>query len=466
MKPRSARSSLALRLVLSFWAGSALIMAGVGYTLYHALGMQLDGQNLAEINGKTEVVRHQLAGVAVPQRLIDHIGQFREITVGHPHLSIGVRSGPVWLLRPLPELAQAIRSRPPLPALQIVPLQGREARWWVRRIPHTWHGPVAAEIDVYVAVDVTDSQRILHNHRLIAVLVGLLGTLLSGLRAYFVAWRGLAPLQELATKAERLTADRLGAPLDVEHAPGEVRGLVESLNRMLARLHDSFRSLEQFSADIAHELRTPLNNLLLQTQVTLSRPREVEVYREALLSNMEELERMQRMVSDMLFLARADRGMLTLDQQPVDLRAESDSVVEFFELGASEKAQTLTVAGQLAVPGDRLMLRRALTNLLSNAVRYAPAGAEIEVRLGHDSQGPFLSVSNPGAAIRAEELHQLFARFTRGDNARSRDTDGVGLGLALVDSIMRLHQGTVEVESDGDRITFRLRFAATVRTDQ
>lgn len=454
------RASLALRLVSLFSAGSAIIMALVGYTLYHALGMQLDERDTAEINGKTEVVQHQLAAIPRADALAEHVGKLREITVGHPHLSIGLRSGSIWLLPPQPVVRRAIQGAALPPEGRIVTLEESGTRWWVRRITHHWATPQPASLDAFVAVEVTESQRILHSHRLVALLVVVLGTLFSGLLAYFVARRGLAPLHQLAAQAELLTAEQLGAPLDVERAPGEVRGVVESLNRMLARLHESFRSLEQFSADIAHELRTPLNNLMLQTQVTLSRPRDADSYHEALLSNLEELERMQRMVLDMLFLARADRGMLTLQCQALDLRAEADSLAEFFELAASERHQTITVTGAATVWGDRLMVRRALTNLLSNAVRYAPLEAAISITLEASASVASVTVSNPGPPIPPNELQHLVTRFARGDDARSRDTDGVGLGLAIVDSIIRLHQGEMTISSASGQIEVCLRFPA------
>ncbi|WP_269531848.1 heavy metal sensor histidine kinase [Chitinimonas sp. BJYL2] len=461
MRWRCDTGSLAFRLVALFSLGSALIMLGVGYTLYHALVMEVEARDLAEINGKTEVVQHILNGIPRADQLASHADQFAEIGVGHPHLSIGIRTGNIWLLRPAAEVANATGRIGDLPADQIKVLNLDGQRWWLRRVHHQWQSPAPADIDVLVAVDVSVSQQLLRQHRNVAMLVGLLGTLLSAALAYGVARRSLLPLGLLATQAGQLTAARLGAPLDIAQAPTEVRGLVASLNGMLTRLHDSFRSLEQFSADIAHELRTPLNNLMVQTQVTLSRPREAEGYVDALHSNLEELERLQRMVTDMLFLARADRGLLSVAPHPVNLRQEIDSVVEYFELAASERQQQITVTGELTVLGDRLMLRRVLTNLLSNAVRYAPAGTGIAVALATPpGEPPSFTISNRVEQLQHSELTHLFARFARGAEACRRDTDGVGLGLAIVDSIMRLHQGSVAVQLAGEDIRFTLHFAA------
>ncbi|GAB3245178.1 sensor histidine kinase [Chitinimonas naiadis] len=454
-------ATLATRLVVLFTLGSALLMSGVGYWLYHALQQQLDDRELAEVRGKTEIIQHLRDEMAGPDQLAVYLPRLRDIAVGHPHITVGVRRNDAWLLNP-PSMLQTelmeSRSDRHLRAEHIASISKADTSWWVKRISYKWAGDAAA-IEVYLIIDVSESRQILREHGWSTVVAVLLGSLISGLLAFFAVRRGLAPLKQVAAEAERMTTDRLGAPLDIAHAPGEVRRLVASLNRMLERLGESFRSLEQFSADIAHELRTPLNNLMLRTQVTLSRPRESTEYQEALLGNLEELERLQRMVSDMLFLARADRGMLKPGTEVVDLRLEADSLAEFFELAASERGQHITVGGSATVTGDRLMIRRAITNLLSNAVRYAPDGAAIAIDI-NPAPHSTLTVRNLSEAIPADQLTHLFSRFARKDDSRNRDTDGVGLGLAIVESIMRLHGGTVLAQSQGGQIEFCLMFTS------
>ena len=434
-------TSIAARLVLLFVAGSSLIMAGVGYTHYHALREQLYAKELAEVVGKTEVIEHLFGELETPREFLANVQRFRDISVGHPHLSIGLRSKGVWLLKPADErvasAAQAAVDAPQWPYAEA--LLG-ERTWWLRSIEHSWRGAESLDVTAVLAIDVTETRQLLRDHAAIAALVALVGTVLSALLGWLVAQRGLAPIAQVAARAEQVTAQRLGARLDLKDAPREVQGLGESINRMLERLEESFRTLEQFSADIAHELRTPLNNLLLQTQVTLSRPRAVVEYQETLHSNLVELERMQRMVADMLFLARADRGMLELAVEEIELGPEAASVTEYFEAAASERDQPIRIRGSAAVKGDRLMIRRAITNLLSNAVRYSPPGTPIDVETGRDRNGPYVAVSN--------------------EAARSSAAEGTGLGLAIVDSIMKLHRGRLETENTPHRVVFRLRFGA------
>ncbi len=464
MSTRAGSTSIAARLVLLFMGGSALIMVGVGYTLYHALRNQLEAKELAEVTGKTEVIEYLFRELETPAAFIANLNRFRDVSVGHPHLSIGVRSKDVWLVRPADEsVARAAESAVRSPSVPYAEVAIGERIWWLRTIAHSWRGPEPLDAVAVLAIDTTETRKLLQEHAAVAALVAVVGTLLSGLLGWFVAHRGLAPIAQVAARAGQVTAQRLGARLDLEDAPKEVHGLGESINRMLERLEESFRTLEQFSADIAHELRTPLNNLLLQTQVTLSRPRTEAEYHDALHSNLVELERLQRMVADMLFLARADRGMLELAVENVELAEEARSVTEYFEAAASEQSQSIRIEGRAQVRGDRLMIRRALTNLLSNAVRYSPPGSEIDVHAGGDPAGEFVQVSNPGVAMSDQELQRLFARFARRDDSRGREVEGVGLGLSIVDSIMKLHRGQVETESQAQHIVFRLRFPSPTK---
>lgn len=453
---RHARArSLVARLVLHFVLGAAIIMAGAGYSLYHALRMRLEANDVAEISGKAQLVGQLLGELAGPGALAGALDRIRDVPVGHPHLSIGVQSSGRWLLELPPEVTSAAAR---LAYAQNEEIEASGRSWLLHRIRHAWKGPDPGLAEVVLAIETTDTRKLLREHAAVASLVAFLGTVASALLAWLVARRGLAPLAQVAARAEEVTARRLGARLDLEDAPREVHGLADSINRMLERLEESFAALEQFSADIAHELRTPLNNLLLQTQVTLSRPRAAAEYHDALHSNLEELERLQRMVVDMLFLARADRGMIELNVEEIELRPEIDSVAEYFEAAAAEKAQSIAVRGEGRLAADRLLVRRALTNLLSNAVRYSPRGATIEVEVRSEAEGCSVTVSNPGEAIAEGELRRLFVRFARRDSARGRDVEGAGLGLAIVDSIMKLLGGAVEAASRGDGVSFVLRF--------
>jgi two-component system heavy metal sensor histidine kinase CusS len=242
--------------------------------------------------------------------------------------------------------------------------------------------------------------------------------------------------------------------------PQELSELALGINVMLDRLDNGVQQLSQFSDDLAHELRTPINNLMGKAQVTLSRERTAEAYKNVLVSCTEELERVARIVSDMLFLAQASNPAALTSFEPVALEEEAEKVADLFSLSAQDKRISLSVTGASArVLGDRLMIQRAISNLLSNALRHCPAGQTVSLHIEQEPTQVSLRVSNPGAGIEAQHLPHLFDRFYRVDSSRSRSQGSTGLGLAIVRSIMSLHQGVAEVESlPGAMTVFRLVF--------
>ncbi len=230
---------------------------------------------------------------------------------------------------------------------------------------------------------------------------------------------------------------------------------------MLGRLEDSFRRLNEFSGDIAHELRTPISNLMIETQVALSRSRTAESYREILYSSLEEYEHMARMIADMLFLAKADNGLLVPNREALDLAQEVDAVVEYYEVLAAERNIRLRRSGEGRISGDRLMLRRAIGNLVSNAVRHAPEAGEVTIGLRPgESGGVRITVANPGEPIAAEHRARIFDRFYRADPSRQRSSEGAGLGLAIARSIVLAHGGSIEAVATTTGARFEMTLPA------
>nr|WP_255428843.1 heavy metal sensor histidine kinase [Saccharophagus sp. K07] len=201
--------------------------------------------------------------------------------------------------------------------------------------------------------------------------------------------------------------------------------------------------------NIAHELRTPLTNLATQTQVGLGLARTLEEYRELLYSNLEEQERLTKMVNDMLWLAQSENGLLKPNWELLDLRQEVEATFEFFEALAEDKKITLAVGGdRVNVMADRSMLRRVISNLLSNALRYTPENETINVTVEGVGNQAQITIENPGQGIPEDHLPKLFDRFYRVDPSRQRQSEGAGLGLAIVKSIIEAHDGNVEVSSE------------------
>ncbi|UCH49788.1 MAG: heavy metal sensor histidine kinase [Betaproteobacteria bacterium] len=327
---------------------------------------------------------------------------------------------------------------------------------------------LALDDNAELLLQVTAALNIDHHKAFMAVVLRALwvsiacAIAVAALVSVLIARSGLRPLRLLASQMDAISSHRLNQRLSTDGLPVELIGFAEAFNAMLARLDASFARLSEFSADIAHELRTPVSNLLTQTQVTLSKQRSVEEYRDVLASNIEELERLSRMVSDMLFLAKTDNRQELAVREPIDVANEVKELFEFYEALAAEKSIALNLNGNLSLRGDRAMLRRALNNLLSNAIRYTPAGGSVNVALETIGSRAFVRVINPGDPIPEATRERLFERFYRADAARSRDTEGAGLGLAIVKAIAETHGGGVDVSSSQNCNTFTIWFNVDV----
>lgn len=279
--------------------------------------------------------------------------------------------------------------------------------------------------------------------------------------ALVVAWLAVQwghwPIRKVNEAIRTIRYSQLHVRLNPLDVPIELEQLVIAFNDMLARIEDGFSRLSNFSADIAHELRTPVTNLVTQTQVALGQPRSTDAYREILYSNLEEFERMGRMVGDMLFLAKTENDAHSLRRTQIDLGDMVHGLFDYFEALADDRAISLRLTGQVGpVHADKDMLMRALGNLLSNAIRHTPQGASVTVSLAQDRRHTLVAVENPGQPIDAAALPKIFDRFFRGDPARQRKSAGAGLGLAIVQSIAQAHGGEVSVTSTSVATRFAL----------
>lgn len=290
--------------------------------------------------------------------------------------------------------------------------------------------------------------------------IGLvISALVSAALGWVVARSGLTPLRQVTQVATSMSARSLKERIPLEPVPLELQQLVTAFNAMLARLDDAFARISNFSADIAHELRTPLSNLMTHTEVVLSQKRNLEAYEENLYSNLEDLNRMSRMIDDMLFLAKSDNGLIIPQQVRIELSEVVTKLVEYYHLLADEQGIQLLVSGSGSVLGDKLMLDRAISNLLSNALRYTPAGKTISLTISSSAHAVTLIVENPGETIKPEHLDKLFDRFYRVDPARREGSpSNAGLGLAITRSIVEAHKGTIFCTSSNGISAFHLEF--------
>ena len=293
-----------------------------------------------------------------------------------------------------------------------------------------------------------------------ALLVALpLALLIAVVGAWLTARSGLRPLRRFIEVASSSSSQSLAGRIDAAGIPFELQELATSFNSMLVRIDEGVTRLTQFSGDLAHEMRTPIATLLGRTQVALSQTRDVESLRDTLASNVEELERLTRLIADMLFLAQSEQDKRSLDRDVLHLDVEANLVAEFLMDVAEDRQLQIAVVGNAAVSANRLLVQRAITNLLSNAIRHADTMTVIEVTIEQSQTMVTLTIANVGGAIACADLERIFERFYRVDADRSRGSGGTGLGLAIVRSIMNMHDGAVVAASSADgRTTFQLRF--------
>lgn len=308
-----------------------------------------------------------------------------------------------------------------------------------------------------------ERSQMLAAYRLKLWLALVTGAMLTFLLGWLVSLRGLRPLRELAARARAIDVQHLHLRLDEVGEVSELRSLSAALNQMLARLEEGFAQLSRFSEDLAHEMRTPLSNLMGHTQQSLRHPRSVEDYQNLLASNQEEYERLARMIDSMLFLARTEQPQASVKRETIDLHGLVDQLCEYFEGMAEERELQLVNHAEGCLQVDPQLLRRAMANLLANALRHATPGSAVTVASQLRDGRLEVSVHNLGEPIGAEHLPHLFERFYRCDPSRALPGDTGGLGLAIVRSIMQLHGGSVRVESGEQGTRFILVFPLAAR---
>jgi two-component system heavy metal sensor histidine kinase CusS len=291
---------------------------------------------------------------------------------------------------------------------------------------------------------------------LLAVLVGGAGC--SAAVAVLVARRALRPLGEMVAAMENVQASHLQQRLDRDRWPKELDSLAAAFDEMLARLKESFERLSGFSADLAHELRTPIQNLRGEAEVALTRTRTAEEYREVIELSIEEYQGLASMIDNLLFLARAENAETPLNRLTFKIGPEIDTILDFYDAAAREQNIALSRQGDADLYADAMLVRRAVSNLVSNALQHTSAGGEVLLAVKQANGSVEIQAHDTGCGIGPEHLPRIFNRFYRADAARSSNSGGVGLGLAIVKSIMDLHGGSVTAESkpgEGTMITLR-----------
>lgn len=456
-------ASLALRLTVSIGLVIGVVFLALGWVIERSIEHHFAQQDAEELEAVAHSVQQALNGSRAGSSNDDISHSLASAVSGHHgiYYYVADRTGTTLYVTPGPRLDMIARTLPvathvALGNLHVWQELGQSYRGAVLEFPAAAAG--LGPFRVVLATATGFHQHFLAEFRQTSWIAMALAALIAILSTWQAVYRGHAPLRDISARIRGISVDRLHLRLDPAQVPIELAELAATFNATLERIERDFHRLSNFSADIAHELRTPVTNLVTQTQVLLTKTRSTDAYREVLYSNLEEYDRMARMIGDMLYLAQTDNQLIKPAVVAVDLGKEVDALFEYFEPLAEERQVQLTRIGEVsAARGDRLMLRRALTNLLSNAIRHTPDGQAITVSLQQDDQGTAIEVANRGDAIPPEHLDHLFERFYRVDRSRQRNSDGAGLGLAIAKSIVEAHGGTIAARSCDGINSFEIR---------
>ena len=439
------RHSITLRLSLAFALLATLVFAALGLYFSRAAEAHMAELDAHDLFGKLALIGHVGGQEASPDAFAARLG---DALIGEHGVIVAVagENGPAFkwptseLAEPLLAAGVALGPRPIRLALG-----GAEYRVVAGDI-ETAAGGTA---HVVVARDIRHHTEFLDQLQRDFWLAILGAALLTAVIGAWLVRQGMHPVRDIAGAAGRISAGQLAERIPEYGVPTELAELVRAFNAMLGRLEESFKRLSDFSADLAHELRTPIHSLRMQTEVSLGKARSVDEYHELLASNLEEYERLSRIIADMLFLAKAEHGLLVPQKEAVPLLDLCGRLVDYYGILADDIA--VDVRGEnLLVQGDRLMLERAIGNLLANAIRHTPAGGRVELSVRPGVGRIVVSVGNSGPPIPAEALRGIFERFVR----LNPEGEGSGLGLAIVKSIVQAHGGAVSAVSDGSMTEF------------
>jgi two-component system heavy metal sensor histidine kinase CusS len=458
--------SLTLRTALLFALVSALVVSMAGMYLYVSMQASMIARSDAGLIGRVERFRALLRDTLTLQEIRGRSGLFENMLGNEQDVLIfRIRGGPPILdVNPgrqvLPDTQPAALDR----SLTLDDVRlGHTSRQGSMRVVAAMTRTVdGQDVEIQAAHLLVNETRMLRQYRDRIALAVALAFVSIALLGYLALRRGLRPLRAMASQAARITPANLDERLGLDETPRELRELTMSFNAMLDRLADGYQRLTQFSADLAHEIRTPIGALMGSCQVALYQRRSPEEYESVLASSLEELERLSRLVENILFLARADNAQSALDYATLDLDAELRRVAEYFEGLAEERGIRLECRAAGGVRADAMLFRRALGNLVANAVRYADPDSVVTLSAETAPDAVLIHVDNRGTPIPPELLHKLFDRFYRADLSRSAGSDASGLGLAIVRAIMALHGGSACADaSPQGHIRFTLRYPQT-----
>jgi len=420
LKGWSLERSLSVRLAVQTFIGMAIVSSVIYVTT--AIHLNSGQQNMLE--SQVGVVKHIFSEIQQgneDQETLLH--RLKDYFAGHNEVGLVLTSAALGKIYQTPHQNPAGGSR----TVEFLVSMSAGSQ-----------GDVVARL----SLDLRADERLLRHLKLTLALCALFGAVAVSFVGSWQVRRGFAPVQHLVEQTRLLEAANLTQGFDGSAQPDELRPLAEQINKLLTRLDIAYRQMEGFNADVAHELNSPLSTLITSTELTLRNERDPAALLDVLGSNLEELQRMSGIVRDMLFLAHADRGAQARGTQVPSLAGVVADVIAYHEAALAEAQQRVDIVGDAAAVLDVPLIKRALSNLLGNASRYAPHSSAIRIEIAQEADRSVrLAVVNQGVPIGTEHQPRLFDRFYRADPSRSHADVHHGLGLSIVAAIARMHGG-------------------------
>lgn len=447
--------TLTNRVTALFALLTCLVVTGLGFYLDGAASDALGQRADLALVGRVEHFRHLMQDLYNVEQMEQRPALFESMMGNEQDVRIFRRRGEAPFIQSNPDHLQPPPMEPvpvgrPITLANLVTssrADGVQVRW-VAALAEVGRGRGAGgdTVEIVAAYVMVQEARMMRTYRWRIAGAAAGAVLLTALLGFLLLRRGLQPLEAMSQRAAQITPDHLTTRLEQHGMPAELRRVALSFNAMLDRLEAGYAHLAQFSGDLAHEIRTPINVLMGQSQVALGQRRTPEEYEQLLESNVEELQRLSRIVENILFLAQADHATLAVECGTLALADELGKITDYFEGIADERGLRFALDAQGSCHANLIMWRRAVNNLVINAVRYGEPDSPIRIHARGDAQGSQIIVENRSDAITPQAMARMFDRFYRGDRSRSAFTESNGLGLSIVKAIMALHRGTATVE--------------------
>jgi two-component system, OmpR family, heavy metal sensor histidine kinase CusS len=430
---RFRTDSLVSRLALLSAGAACVGIATVSLMAYWTTGAYLEDRSASVLRERKQLVERLAEEATQNEGTAEFIHKLEDFFRGHAELGFSLRKADSTVVFDSNQGAQLAGSN-------------------VQRLRFDVNMPGLSEqpLQATLLLDDAADARLLAAMKKMLLLSATASTAIIALLSGFLVWRTMRPLSRLVNEVNTVSHLTLDARLTTNGQPAELHPLIAQINALLERMQDAFLQLETFNADVAHELNTPLANLITSTEIELRNPSLSERNADYLENSLGELRRLAAIIRDMLFLARVDRGDVAERIDTLDAGRLVDDVISYHESVLQEARLSARLVGGGSIRGDSQLIKRALSNLLSNATRYATPNSVIDVEAGETSNGFRLLVCNRGEAIDTDALPKLFDRFYRADGARAQSNVNHGLGLAIVAAVAKMHAGsTLAVSESG-----------------